>query len=50
MSLGYLGVAKVETSSLLYCYRDKAGQQEAETANTEQGKKRERGIYVMVIY
>lgn len=50
MSLGYLGVAKVENSSLLYCYKDKAGQQVAETANIERGKKRERGIYVMMIY
>lgn len=50
MSWGYLGVEKVENSSLLYCYKDKAGQQVAETANTEREKERERGIIVMVIY
>lgn len=50
MSLGYLGVAKVENSSLLYCYKDKAGKQVTETANIERGKERERGIHLMVIY
>lgn len=39
MSLDYLGVAKVETSSLFYCYKDKARQQVAETVNTERRKK-----------
>lgn len=33
MSLGYLGVAKVENSSLRYRYKDKAGKSTVETVN-----------------
>lgn len=49
MNLGYLGLAKAGNSSLLY-WKEKTGQQVTETANVERGKKRERGICVVVIH